>query len=63
MKHPVHRAEHECAQILFVRVAHFRAKEMVRATRTRGTPSQTRLFSLSRTGWNACAVDTMFSAG
>ena len=29
MKHPVHRAEHECAQILFVRVVHFRAKKMV----------------------------------
>lgn len=29
MKHPVHRAEHERAQVLFVRVAHFRAKKMV----------------------------------
>ena len=29
MKHPVYRAEHERAQILFVRVAHFRAEKMV----------------------------------
>ena len=29
MKHAIHRAEHERAQVLFVRVAHSRAKEMV----------------------------------
>lgn len=29
MKHPVYRAEHERAQILFVHIAHFRAKKMM----------------------------------